>query len=582
MNAPLNSALLPAAATPLRLLAETSPLGVVGFDAKGGEVYRNRVAAAGSGPDWQVHADDHASLLAARQALKAPGDRYQQTYRWVSAGGERRWISESAERLPTEIDGIVVIAHQADITVALDETARLNARLLRQEGIVASAVDPIITLDADLQVLSCNHAAKRLLGVSGNELLGQPVHRWLRPVETGPDGLLSPGSGQTMTANHANGAQVPVTVSVSTLQLRGERVHTLIVRDAREQQRIRQQLEASQVQQGLVLQAAGMGSWQFDVDADRLRVTPEARAVLGCAADELMEGFEHLTLHMHPADRASARARWHQAVADGRAYEQTYRVIDIAGDTRWVSERGLCLAQAPQRWLLAVVMDVTGQRQREAELAAMAERLRALGAQLVQVQEHERRHLARELHDEIGQQLTAGLIEVRNPALKLPQALRRRWIEQFGGLIEQVRTLSLDLSPAMLDDLGLVPALRSYAQRLAERGGLTLTLALDDAPGRFGPALENALFRIAQEATTNVLRHARATRLTLSLTRSDCEWVLVIEDDGVGLPAAPAAAPAHFGMLGMRERAALLGGQLQVTSGKPRGLRIEARLPVSC
>ena len=210
----------------------------------------------------------------------------------------------------------------------------------------------------------------------------------------------------------------------------------------------------------------------------------------------------------------------------------------------------------------------------------MAERLRALGAQLVQVQEHERRHLARELHDEIGQQLTAALIELRDPALRLPQALRARWTEQFGGLIEQVRTLSLDLSPAMLVDLGLVPALRAYTQRQATLGGLSLSFTADEDLGRCAPEIENALFRIAQEATTNVLRHASATRLTVSLTQAAGALHLVIADDGVGLPADPAETARHFGMMGMRERAALLGGTLRVARHAGQGLCIEARVPV--
>ena len=582
MNLPLIAdpgATGPAGAAVLQMLAETSPLGVIGFDAGLAVVYRNPVAARWAEPDWQGHADDRPGLIAARQSLTTAGDRYEQIYRWVSAAGGLRWIKETAQRLAETVEGICVIAHQADITDALDQATGQSQRLLRQEGLVRCAADPILTLDADLQVLSCNHAAERLLGAPATDIEGRPLGRWLC-TEEAPALSLTVGTGQAMTLRHAHGATIPVTASISLLQLRGDTFYTVIVRDAREQVRLQQQLAAAQVQQRLVLQAAGMGSWQRDVDARRLRVSAEARAVLGCAAQELLEDFEHLILHIHPADRDAVSAQWQQAIDQGLPYEQAYRVIVAEGETRWIGERGLCLAAPQQRRLLAVVMDVTEQRQREAELAAMAERLRALGAQLVQVQEHERRHLARELHDEIGQQLTAALIELRDPALRLPQALRTRWTEQFGGLIEQVRTLSLDLSPAMLVDLGLVPALRGYAQRQATLGGLSLSFSADEGLGRCAPEIENALFRIAQEATTNVLRHASATRLTVSLTQAAGALHLVIADDGVGLPADPAETARHFGMMGMRERAALLGGTLRLASRAGRGLSIEARIPV--
>lgn len=690
---------------PLRLLADAAPLGVMGFDEFGVLVYRNPIAAQWSPPRWQVHPDDRATVDAARHALRQADDRYEQYYRLTNEVGQLRWIKESAVQLATAVDGIAVVAHQLDVTDTISEATRLNESLQRHEGIVRAAADPIITLDASQQVVSLNHAAERLLGISAAEVVGRKVGRWLcwgDEIRSPVNAPLSTGSGLRLKAVRDDGAVVPVDVSVSLLQLRSGLLTTLILRDAREPIRVQQRLEAAEAQQRMALQAAGMGNWQFDVDAHRLRVSVEAREVLGCSQHELLENFDHLTLHIHPADRDAVTARWLTAAADGLPYEQAYRVLMADGVTRWVGERGRRLDSMHHRRLLSVVMDiterkqletdalryarileesrneiylfapdslrfvsvnqparlnlgyslerlremtpldlkpgytettfrrmiaplaqgriqelrfnaehrrcdgtlypvevvlrysayalssvfvatildVTEQRQRETELAAMAERLRTLGAQLVQVQEHERRHLARELHDEIGQQLTAALIEVRNPELRLPRTLRERWIQQFGGLIEQVRTLSLDLSPAMLDDLGLVPALRGYAQRQAALGGLALTLELDESLGRLSPEMENALFRIAQEAMTNVLRHAHATTLTLALRRVERQLQLSIADNGCGLPPKGAELAAHFGMVGMRERAALLGGELNLESAPGAGLRVVVHLPL--
>lgn len=232
---------------------------------------------------------------------------------------------------------------------------------------------------------------------------------------------------------------------------------------------------------------------------------------------------------------------------------------------------------------VATILDISDRRDKEQRLQTLAERLRALSEQLVQVQEHERRHLARELHDEIGQQLTAALIRIRDPAARLPQALRRDLDQRFNSLIDQVRQLSLDLRPSVLDDLGLGPALRGYAERQAQLGRLQLDLQIEVAAHRYSPEVETALFRIAQEATTNVLRHAQAGRLRLRLWReADSLW-LDIEDDGCGFAAdaAPAAlTPRHFGLLGMHERARLLGGDVEVRSSPNTGTRVRAWVPV--
>jgi PAS domain S-box-containing protein len=232
---------------------------------------------------------------------------------------------------------------------------------------------------------------------------------------------------------------------------------------------------------------------------------------------------------------------------------------------------------------VATILDISDRREKEARLQTLAERLRALSEQLVQVQEHERRHLARELHDEIGQQLTAALIRIRDPAARMPATLRTDLDRRFNSLIDQVRQLSLDLRPAVLDDLGLGPALRGYAERQAQLGHLQLTLAIDVPPQRFTPEVETALFRIAQEATTNVLRHAAAQRLRVRLWCDDGCLFLDIEDDGRGfeLPAESGVAERHFGLMGMHERARLLGGDVELHRPADGGTRVRAWVPVA-
>jgi signal transduction histidine kinase len=212
---------------------------------------------------------------------------------------------------------------------------------------------------------------------------------------------------------------------------------------------------------------------------------------------------------------------------------------------------------------------------------------------VILAQENERRRVARELHDDIGQALTAlvlvlGVIQDALPA----RAERERLIlEDAMGLAENVmsglRRVIADLRPPVLDDLGLVPALRRLGRDLQERAGVSVVVETDETTGRLPPDVEITLFRVAQEALTNIGKHAQARQARIIL-RLDTEQVtLRITDDGRGLP--PATSPyredtqrnqGHFGLLGMQERVALLNGVLRVESAPQQGTTIWVELPL--
>ncbi|HXG09443.1 MAG TPA: ATP-binding protein [Gemmataceae bacterium] len=215
------------------------------------------------------------------------------------------------------------------------------------------------------------------------------------------------------------------------------------------------------------------------------------------------------------------------------------------------------------------------------------ERLQVLSRQLLAAQEAERRRLARELHDQIGQALTAVKINLQALRRSFPESADR--LDESITLVERtlqdVRDLSLDLRPSLLDDLGLVPALEWYLDRQAQRAGLDVRLDAEPLAGPVPPEVETACFRIVQEAVTNVLRHARARHVWVELRPSGEELRLAVRDDGIGFDVAAAeeraARGASLGLLGMQERALLVGGQLQIRSTPSGGTEILARLPLA-
>ncbi|HVQ34743.1 MAG TPA: two-component regulator propeller domain-containing protein [Candidatus Bathyarchaeia archaeon] len=234
------------------------------------------------------------------------------------------------------------------------------------------------------------------------------------------------------------------------------------------------------------------------------------------------------------------------------------------------------------------LLDLQAQRERaQAELRAAYDRLRQLTRRFEAAKEEERKRIARELHDDLGPSLTAVIINLQllaDPAQGGASARRlAESTELVDRIIQQIRDLSLALRPPLLDELGLIPALRGYLEATAERTGLDLTFRGDPALAGLPPEVEITAFRVAQEAITNVVRHAGARRATTSIERENGRLVVTVEDDGAGFDVAAAmgaAAGNAMGLLGMQERVQVLGGELSIEAAPGRGTRVRAELPL--
>jgi signal transduction histidine kinase len=225
---------------------------------------------------------------------------------------------------------------------------------------------------------------------------------------------------------------------------------------------------------------------------------------------------------------------------------------------------------------------------RQTEQRRANHKLQVLSHRLVEVQESERRQIARELHDEIGQSLTAAEMNLQ-AALRSPTdpSVERRLeesLESVERVLEQVHDLSLSLRPSMLDDLGLEPALRWYTQRQAKLASLKAEFYAEPLEERLDPIIETECFRVAQEALTNVVRHARSSAVAVRLSSYDGELHLRVRDNGIGF-AVPAVREravqgASLGLLSMEERASLAGGGLQFNSAPGKGTEVHAWFPL--
>jgi signal transduction histidine kinase len=221
-------------------------------------------------------------------------------------------------------------------------------------------------------------------------------------------------------------------------------------------------------------------------------------------------------------------------------------------------------------------------QQSQDSLRASQERYRSLSHRLLEQQERERAALARELHDQLGQSLVAVSLNLEvikdelSPAssARVPESMR-----VIREMIEQVRTLAFELRPSMLDEFGLVRALRLLVDRHGQRSGISASFAAAPSDVRAPREIETACFRIAQEALNNIASHARAHRVEVTLTGEGNDLELMIRDDGVGFSVDQLRS--SIGLVGMRERAELVGGRLEIESAPGAGTTLRAHFPLS-
>ena len=353
-----------------------------------------------------------------------------------------------------------------------------------------------------------------------------------------------------------------------------------------ERERALEKLKQSEQRLADAQQVAHIGSWERDLRTNELNWSDELYRLFGLQAHESKVSYQWLLSLVLPQDVDRIHALVDEAIRERLPFNCDYRITLPDGSVRVLNDRGSVILNEegePIR-LVGTAQDVTELRQAEQALQEYRARLQTLSRRLLEVQEEERRHLARELHDEVGQMLTGLRLQLKGAGDLSADAVNDR-LEQARGianeLLERVRGLSFELRPAALDQFGLLPALLALFERYTEQTGVLVKFKHSQLEGRFEPEVETAGYRIVQEALTNVARHAGVGAVVVRVWTSTGMLGLQIEDQGVGFdPEAALAAPRSSGLAGMRERVLLLDGQFMIDSRPGGPTQITAEIPI--
>jgi len=322
---------------------------------------------------------------------------------------------------------------------------------------------------------------------------------------------------------------------------------------------------------------AGVGGWEVDPASGQTTLSDETCRIFGMApgfAPTLGEAMDFFAPEARPLISAAVQ----RGISEGRGWDLELPFIRADGQRLWVRAKGTA------EWVEGQAVRLTGALQdiSERKLASLAllqsrEEARRLSASLTTSREAERRHVARELHDELGQRLAALKMDL---AALPEQPVLEPLVTAVDEVIAATRRIAADLRPAMLDDLGLAAALKWLIDGWQRRTGLAISIDADPVACVLNDAAAVTVYRIVQEALTNVLRHAQASRVHIRLRNTASELIVTVEDDGRGLAPGDIDKRESSGLLGMRERARLYGGVARVDNTREGGCRVEVRLPL--
>ena len=446
----------------------------------------------------------------------------------------------------------------------------------------------LIVRESDGLVIDVNDAWSGLYGWMKEEAVGRttvqlglqdPVERKARIAEIRRNGRVRSGD---VRVRSRSGEMRDILYSAEPLELGGEHCFLALSIDLTDRKRVEQELRESQERLRLVGRATMKDViWDWDVVSDIVWWGGAVEAAFGYGAGDLGTTSEGWRSRLHPDDAERVTQRLKTVMQnDMESWSDEYRFRRADGSYAVVLDRCYIVRDPSGKAVRMVgsLMDLTEARRSEGEL-------RALAARLQSVREDERKRLSRELHDELGQVLTALKIDLSHLRRALPEEETgaHERVNAMKGLLDrataEAHRMAMELRPTILDDLGLVSAVRWLVDDFSRRAGVPCEFEASDIREPLPDELATTVFRIVQESLTNIARHAEASRVEVWLHQDLGGIVVRVSDDGIGVaPELPNRE--HLGLLGLRERATHLGGEVTVRSQRREGTAVTARIPL--
>lgn len=567
------------------------------------EDFTGQTRAEYSGWGWMeaIHPEDRERLAerwrkAIARETRPPNNRYYEIeYRVRRRDGVYR---NFVGRTVPVLDGAGRVQEWVGICFDITDQKVREQQLRDSEERFRNLVDlapDMIFVHQDGKVVFMNPAGIRLLRVpSGKALVGMSLFDFTHPdfhdivrerMRITARGGKVPVMEQTL--RRFDGTDVTVELGATSFISHGQAAVQVVARDITARLQAQEKLRASETRFQLMSRATSDVVYDWDMATNAIWWNENLRILFGYEGKPEELGIKFWSSLIHPDDVARVDASLFSAIAEKKQFwADEYRFRRVDGSYANVLDRGYIVRNPDGQSvrMIGAMMDITDRKITEQRLRDSREQLRALTGHLERVLEEERTRIAREIHDELGQALTGLKMDLSWFAARLPnqpllQEKSVAMVKLIDSTVNAVRRISTELRPAILDSLGLIAAIEWLAQEFQKRTGVACVFVTDNENLSLDEARTTALFRICQESLTNVARYARASRVSISLVSEGNEIVLEVRDDGRGIMEAEARGTRSFGLLGMRERARLLGGSFEIQGEPGQGTTLTVRIP---
>jgi PAS domain S-box-containing protein len=350
-------------------------------------------------------------------------------------------------------------------------------------------------------------------------------------------------------------------------------------------------IRKNEMQLAAAQQIAHLGSWEWDLRRNTFTASVAFFRICGSDQEDFDGSYEGYLNFTHEEDRALLSQILEKAMRERKPFSVEHRIVCPDGTLRNILAQGEVILDSAgkQERILGTALDITERKRAEEKLRRSHEQLRALSAHLQWVREEERTRIAREIHDELGQSLTGLKMDIswleKQLAKAKPDGFKHmsERIDSVLSLIDKtiqtVREISAELRPAILD-LGVTPAIEWQAQEFQKRTGIRCNFSADVDQVDIDRDHATAMFRILQETLTNIVRHAKATEVDIALKVNDGFLMLKVKDNGRGITEAESYDLKSLGLLGMRERALIVGGRIEIEGTPEQGTSVRIFIPL--